>query len=113
MLLRTILLLFVISLATVSECWSSADRDAKALAIYAPQPRYPSLPNGKKPEGSGMFVFHIDPRTGAVRSVSVEKGTGFAILDKAAIDAFRRWKFRPGTPTAKIPMTFTAHELSY
>lgn len=111
--MRRTLLLIGIALAIAGRAWPSGEPEPKALAIYAPQPLYPSLRNGKKPEGSGIFLVHIDPKTGVVRSVSVEKSTGFAILDKAAIDAYRRWKFRPGNSKAKIPITFTGHELPY
>ncbi len=106
--------LFLVALAALAQqAVVVAEPQPKAMAIYAPQPEYPSLPNGQRPEGSGMFVFHIDPKTGVVRSVSVEKSTGHAILDKAAIDALRRWRFTPGNPIVKIPMTFTTHRLPY
>jgi TonB family protein len=96
----------------VAQQSTRAESHAKASAIYAPRPEYPSLPNGQRPQGSGVFVFHVDTRTGVVRFVSVEKSTGSAILDKAAIDVFRRWKFKPGsTPTVKIPLTFSTHGL--
>jgi periplasmic protein TonB len=85
----------------------------KAVAIYAPAPEYPALANGKRPEGSGIFVLHINAKTGVVKSVSVTKTTGSPILDKAAIDAVRRWKFRPGSPLVRIPMTLTAHGATY
>jgi TonB family protein len=58
-----------------------------------------------------MFAMHVDPRTGIVRSVSIENSTGHAILDRAAIDAFSRWKFKPGgNPVVKIPLTYSTHD---
>jgi TonB family protein len=81
---------------------------AIASAIYAPPPVYPSLPDGKRPEGSGVFVLHVSPKSGIVRFVSVEKSTGFAVLDNAAIGCFKRWKFKPrGARLVKIPLSFS------
>ncbi len=80
----------------------------KADAYYAPRPLYPPLPKGKRPEGSGIFTLQIDPRKGVVTSVSVKKSTGWASLDKVAIDALRRWKFRtPSKPSVDVPIDFT------
>jgi periplasmic protein TonB len=79
----------------------------KAFAVYAPRPSYPVLPNGQKPQGNGVFIVAINSKTGLVDSVSVKKSTGWAILDKAAIDALRRWKFRiPSKPTVDVPIQF-------
>jgi periplasmic protein TonB len=79
----------------------------KAFAFYAPRPSYPVLPNGQKPQGNGVFIVAINSKTGLVDSVSVKKSTGWAILDKAAIDALRRWKFRiPSKPTVDVPIQF-------
>jgi TonB family protein len=34
--------------------------------------------------------------------------TGYQLLDNAALNAFRRWQFKPGTVSkAKVPITFT------
>jgi len=88
-----------------------ADPPTHAIAYYAPKPEYPTLPDGSRPEGSGVFVLHIDLRTGRVKSVSVEKSTGFAILDKAAIDCYKQWRFNRGVPMVKCPITFTTHGL--
>jgi len=87
--------------------------EKKCLALYAPRPEYPSLPNGPRPEGKGLFICHIDAKTGRVTSVSITKSTGFAILDKAAIDCFKRWRFKPDTCAreVKMPLEFTTHGL--
>ena len=85
-----------------------AEPPPRVVAFYAPKPEYPAEARAHNLEGRGMFVVRINPKTGHVKSVSVEKSTGSAILDKAAMDAFRQWKFTLGTPVVKIPMTFTA-----
>jgi TonB family protein len=78
------------------------------LAIHAPPPKYPTLPNGQRPEGKGLFICHIDPSTGWVKSVSVAKSTGFAMLDAEAIRCLSQWRFKPGcAPDVKMPITFS------
>ena len=104
---------YLVSLAAASIFSISllADPIPKAVAYYAPKPEYPAEARARNIEGSGMFVLHINPRTGRVTSVSIEKSTGSAILDKAAIDSYMQWRFNRGVPMVKCPITFTAHGL--
>ena len=84
------------------------ETEAKCLAIYAPPPKYPALANGQRPEGKGLFICRIDVTTGWVKSVSIAKSTGSAILDAEAIRCFSQWRFRSGcAPDVKMPITFT------
>jgi protein TonB len=103
------LLVLVPTVAAVAQTPTPTQRKPKALAIYQPRPLYPSLPDGRRPEGKGIFLFHVDPQTGRVRDVSVEKSTGYVILDQAAVEAFRQWRFKPGSKAKiKLPLTFAA-----
>src|SRR5256885_2104283 len=108
---RTLLLLLMAVTCMVPDFVSADPTRAKALAVSAPKPDYPILPSGNRPEGSGMFLLHIDSKSGIVKSVSVDQSTGSPLLDKASIDCLRRWRFAPGAPKAKVPMTYTAHGL--
>ena len=75
-----------------------------ALATFSPRPRYP-LP---RPTGSGVALLKVDETTGRVISATMAKSTGYKILDDAALEAFRRWRFKPGTVREiRIPITFT------
>ena len=59
--------------------------------------------------GSGVAILKIDPRTGSVTSASMLKSTGQGILDGAAIQAFRQWRFTSGTlTTLEIPIEFAS-----
>jgi TonB family protein len=97
-----------------------------AMAIYAPEPKYPLFAVIRHEQGGGIFVFRVDIKSGRVKQVIVAQSTGHADLDAAAMKAFRRWKFVPGAvpsikqirpdskdPLAtqdglvKIPVTFT------
>ncbi|HEY6071497.1 MAG TPA: energy transducer TonB, partial [Chthoniobacterales bacterium] len=75
--------------------------------MFAPHPDYPMPATGERPQGKGSYVVRIDSETGVVTSVSIKKSTGFAALDKAAIDTLRRWKFwTPSVSSAEIPIEF-------
>lgn len=87
---------------------------AKALAINSPRPPYPYEARSKRITGSGVIVAHVDAASGDVTDASVAKSTGSSILDDAAVSAFRRWRFRPGTVSkVNIPITFTLTGASY
>ena len=62
----------------------------------------------------GVIVATVDPASGDVTNASVAKSTGSSILDDAAVSAFRRWRFRPGSVSkVNIPITFTLTGASY
>jgi protein TonB len=80
---------------------------AKALAIYAPRPQYPSEGHSRSISGSGVCVVSVDPGSGRVTEASMAQSTGDQQLDKAALNAFRQWRFKPGTvSTVRIPIQF-------
>ena len=80
---------------------------AKSLAIFAPSPRYPIDEQGRRPAGRGLVVMEVDEKTGSVTFAKMEKSTGNKLLDDAALEAFRRWRFRPGIRRVITPVTFT------
>ena len=81
---------------------------AKAVAIFAPKPDYPYEARSHHITGSGVADVDVDSATGSVINVTMGASTGNSMLDNAALAAFRRWQFQPGTPVkVKIPITFT------
>jgi TonB family protein len=112
MFARIILFFITFAMATTFQAASYAE-EPKGLAVYAPKPDYPSLSNGQLPEGSGIFLLHVNTKTGKVRFVSIEKSTGSKVLDKAAIDSFKQWKFTNAAPVVKVPITFTRTGATY
>jgi protein TonB len=80
---------------------------AKSLAVFAPSPRYPTDEQGTRPAGRGLVLIEIDEKTGSVTFAKMEKSTGNKLLDDAALEAFRRWRFRPGIRRVVTPVTFT------
>lgn len=81
---------------------------AKALVLNAPRPEYPYEARRQKITGDGIVVMTVDPVSGSVTDVSMWKSTGSPVLDNAALTAFRRWRFKPGSVSSvKAPVTFT------
>ena len=80
----------------------------RAVAVRAPRPEYPYAARARFITGSGVAVMTVDRATGEVTSCQMAQSTGSDILDRAAVSAFSRWRFRPGTvKEVRIPITFT------
>jgi TonB family protein len=82
--------------------------NVKALAIYAPRPQYPYEARARRQVGAGVAILAVDPNTGVVKKAEMAISTGHGVLDNAALEAFREWRFKPGTVSkVKIPIRFT------
>jgi periplasmic protein TonB len=87
---------------------------AKALAISSPRPEYPYEARSRHITGSGVCVVSVDVASGSVTDATMAQSIGNPILDNAAMSAFKRWRFKPGTVSkVKIPITFTMSGASY
>jgi TonB family protein len=76
-------------------------------------PDYPYAARDQHLEGSGLYRLNVKS-DGTVSSVTVLKSTGHILLDRAAIHAFRQWRFRPGTLRAvKLPINFSMKGIMY
>lgn len=82
-----------------------ADLDSKAVAIVTP--RYPVESRRKREQGTVVLAVTLG-LDGSVAAVAIARTSGFGRLDKAALDAVRRWRWSPtvrgGEP---IPVTGT------
>jgi len=86
---------------------SHLSSSARALALSAPWPEYPSAARQSGITGDGVAMMTIDPIRGSVTHVSMWKSTGNRYLDDAALRSFRRWRFKPGSISkVKAPVTF-------
>ena len=80
---------------------------AKAVAVSTPSPEYPYQARRAKITGSGVCVMIVDTPSGNVTSAVMEQSTGNAILDKVTTDAFRKWRFKPGTVSQiRVPISY-------
>lgn len=78
----------------------------------SPAPRYPPQALRRGERGTVVVRAQIGP-DGVPTSVSIASGSGSRLLDRAALDAVRRWRFRPaqanGQPTVgtvTVPIDF-------
>lgn len=57
----------------------------------------------------GTAVLIVDIESGLVKDAVMARSTGHAILDNAAVSAFRRWRFKPGAapPKVRVPIGFS------
>jgi TonB family protein len=88
---------------------------AKASAVSAPRPAYPYEARAHHITGSGICVVTVDVASGNVTEATMVQSTGNNLLDQSTTNAFRRWKFRPGStaPKVKIPITYNLTGASY
>jgi TonB family protein len=88
--------------------------EAQRVAVSAPTPYYPYESRARHITGSGVAKLGVDPKTGSVTDTAMIQSTGNNMLDQAALSAFRRWKFKPGsTREVRMPITFTMSGVSY
>ena len=82
--------------------------------IESPGPRYPTRALRRGESGEVLLRIEVDPR-GVPARVDVASSSGSRDLDRAAVAAAKRWRFRPamrdGTPvagTVNVPIAFQA-----
>lgn len=98
---------------TSSSLGDSIPQPRKGDLIYAPRPEYPYKSRAHLSQGRGTFILRVRP-DGSVARVDVEDSTGAPLLDRAAIAAYSRWRFKPGRVTAvRIPTDFTMTGVRY
>jgi TonB family protein len=75
--------------------------------LYRVGPRYPRSERRAGIGGTGRFRMVVNFNTGKVTDVLILQSTGSDILDREAIFALRRWRFRPGkVRKVDLPITF-------
>jgi TonB family protein len=87
---------------------------AKALATFTPMPKYPPRVRSPGTTGIGVCMVSVDPTSGRVTEASMEQSTGDPTLDKSAVNAFRKWRFKPGTVSkVRVPIEFAMSGASH
>jgi protein TonB len=71
-----------------------SDMDSPPTPVSKMQPNYPSSLLSKGIGGKVLITCVVD-ETGKVVSTSIKKSSGNADLDKAAVNAVLKWKFKP------------------
>jgi TonB family protein len=76
--------------------------------VYRVAPEYSLSERAQRHFGSGLLRLTLDLKTGTVTKVQILQSTGHAALDQSAIDAFRRWRWKPAKwKEIDVPITFT------
>ncbi len=74
---------------------------------YAPAPRLPDAAIRQRLTGTGVYAIDVDAG-GQIGDVRVVRSAGHKILDDAAVEALRKWIFRPRTVyKLTLSITFT------
>jgi TonB family protein len=74
------------------------------------RPDYPVEARRLRQTGSGVFILHVDRKSGEVISISVQKSTGYKLLDTAVLASCIHWRFKPASVSdVQVPMTFSTH----
>jgi len=88
--------------------------NAKAFVLNAPRPDYPYEARSRHITGNGIAVISVDPNSGLAVDAMMEQSIGNPILDNSTVSAYRRWRFKPGTPRRVcIPITFALTGAQY
>lgn len=74
--------------------------DSPPFPVNKPQPTYPGALLKKGIGGKVLVSCEVDD-SGRVISTSIKMSSGHPDLDKAAITAVNRWKFKPGTKNGR------------
>lgn len=73
----------------------AVSKNVSALATYTPRPNYPMGALSRYEQGIGWFVMRVQIKSGLVKEVEVAQSTGHKDLDDAAVQALKRWRFKP------------------
>lgn len=69
---------------------------SSASYLNNPRPGYPSISRRMGEQGKVMLRVFVSAQ-GLPEQIEIQQSSGFDRLDKAAVDAVRRWKFVPGS----------------
>ena len=90
--------------------------DSQPTPAYQPKPDYPAFARRLGHEGRVVIRIQV-LSSGAVGTASIERSSGYAVLDEVALATIKRWRFRPaqqaGQPVdaiLNVPITFKLHE---
>jgi TonB family protein len=109
-MIRLLFLAYIItsSFVPLAEGQSATPNVSLPVATYTPQPVYRPEWAKQGLRGKGVVLVTIDSKTGTVTGVRMLQSTGNSLLDGAALDAYSKWRFKPGSVSqVKMPIEFT------
>lgn len=95
---------------------AAAAPDLQPTPLDMPRPTYPRLARQRGWEGVVMLTVAVDA-LGCPTTVTVKSSSGHPVLDQAAVEAARKWHFRPArrdgqdvAAAVELPIRFTLGE---
>jgi len=84
---------------------SASEAPSKARYAYNPAPEYPERAKREGWEGTVLLQVRIDSY-GTPDNIEIDRSSGFVILDQAAWESVKKWRFHPAhTGDRQIPST--------
>jgi TonB family protein len=116
-LLQSLLLFLTVTLSSAQDVspqanasrmvFSSLSGPIRNAVVYAPNPVYPPAALQQRLSGRGVYKMDLD--SGTPYDVRVVQSAGYKILDDAAVETLRTWRFLPHRLTwVTIPIEFRA-----
>lgn len=91
---------------------ASTTNDSPPIVVSSPPPAYPRAALRRGDSGEALLRVHVGA-DGVPYAVDLVRGSGSRLLDRAATDAARKWRFRPamsnGQPVngvVQVPIAF-------
>jgi TonB family protein len=115
-MMRWLILFPVIPLVFLSWVAGELATPAQAVfplqAVYSPPPVYRSEWVQHGVTGKAIVLVTIDSRTGIVTGTRMLQSTGNKLLDHAALKAYSKWRFKPGSVSqVKMPIDFASRPI--
>jgi protein TonB len=82
------------------------------VLIEGPEPQYPPIARRRGWEGSLVARIRVGA-DGLVEAASVEESSGYEVLDAAALEAIRKWRFEPGRREGKARAMEVLHRVRF
>src|SRR3954471_87603 len=73
----------------------------KQVVLFAPKPYFPRRAGKEYKTGAGVFLLNVNPETGLVASIKIERTTGLWSFDVSCLKTFIKWQFKPPKTTHK------------
>jgi TonB family protein len=90
---------------------SLSDEELMRYALASPGPPFPEEAQKAKTTGSGLYELRIN-RSGVTTEVVIVKSSGSVVLDRAAKNAFMKWRFKPGIfARVRVPVSWSVNRV--
>ncbi|MDP9100192.1 MAG: energy transducer TonB, partial [Verrucomicrobiota bacterium] len=107
----------ILASAETTAVWSNghssavSDEELMRYALASPGPAFPETAQKAKIAGSGLYELRIN-KAGGTTEVVIVKSSGSALLDNAAKNAFKKWRFKPAIfYRLRVPVSWSVNRI--